>query len=510
MKRLLAFLLCLFIAIPLFACGNGGDDGAVSEEMSPSSGSVPESEPEPEPEPEPVYYDVVFYRFYADEADVLAAKIKEKAGYEPQVIKYDDSKTMPEHAIYLGEVTDGVGSELCKSYRSRDYGVKAVEGSIYIFGGSHDSVREAIAYFGDTFVTGKGINAEECEYLYEHQYSMQDASVGGRPLSDYVIIYSPTDNEAKYANVAEKIKAYIHDNADVSVRTASSARAETECEIILGCRSGRELADMYHESDYDYNEYRVVVSGTKVAITGNNACAVWHGWEALCAAIIENGGEIGDTEIEDTCELIKVACVGDSITIGINSSDPYVYTYPNFLQEMLGYDYLVKNFGASGYSVVYTDDYAYCKHPFYKQSQQFAPDVVLWMLGTNDGNPGQDYKAWEGTKRDEKYIKSAEDMFAAYEGINPDVQIFVSIPATLFESTVWVQWEEWGRRIETYVIPLNYELAEKHGYPIIEMYSWSLDHVSVFPDGLHPKDNTYKTYAQRVYDEIKDVIKTPA
>ncbi len=513
MKRFLAILLALLVAIPLFACGGGNEE---SSAVPVSGADAVSEEPSAEPAPEPVQYDIVFYRFYADEADELALKIKETASYEPQVIKYDQTKSMPEHAVYIGEVTDGVGNELCRSVNSRDYGAKAVDGNIYIYGGSRTAVKEAMAYFFETFV-GEGktneflTDAGKCEFFYEHEYELAGLTVSGRSISDFTVIYSATNNEAKYSNVAAAIKSYLNENADVSVHTATQARSESECEILLGCACGRGLSDEFHEADFDYNEYRVIVSGTKIAIVGGNACAVWQGWKAFCEYAMQSEGRAcGDTVLEGTAEMIKVACVGDSITIGINSTNPYVYTYPNYLQEMLGYDYYVRNFGASGYSVVNTDDYAYCKHDFYRKSQSFAPDVVIWMLGTNDGNPGQYYKEWEGTNREEKYIKSAEDMFAAYEKVNPDVQIFVSLPATLFQSTSWVEWKEWGDRIVKYVIPLNRMLAEKHGYPIIDIYTWSLDHASVFPDGLHPKDQTYRTYAQRVYDEIINVIKTPA
>ena len=513
MKRFLAILLALLVALPLFAC-EGGDR---PESADPVSGADGNSEgPSVEPAPEPTYYDIVYYRFYADEADALALKIKETASYEPQVIKYDQTKPMPEHAIYIGEVTDGVGNELCRTLHSRDHGIKAVDGNVYIYGGSRAAVKEAVSHLAETFADAGKANefltdAGKFDFFYEHEYALAGLTVGGRSISDYTVIYSATNNEAKYSNVASAIKSYLGENADVSVQTAAHARSESECEILLGCACGRALSDEFHEADFAYNEYRVTVSGTKVAIVGGNACAVWQGWKAFCEYALQSEDRAcGDTVLEGTAEMIKVACVGDSITIGINSTDPYVYTYPNYLQEMLGYDYYVRNFGASGYSVVNTDEYAYYKHDFYRKSQSFSPDVVIWMLGTNDGNPGQSYKAWEGTNRKEKYIQSAEMMFEAYEKVNPDVQIFISLPATLFESTVWTEWKEWGDRIVKYVIPLNKELAEKHGYPTIDMYTWSLDHASVFPDGLHPKDTTYKTYAQRVYDEIINVIKTPS
>ena len=47
---------------------------------------------------------------------------------------------------------------------------------------------------------------------------------------------------------------------------------------------------------------------------------------------------------------VKIACIGDSITEGALSSDPYFYSYPAQLQEML-WDptkFVVRNFGLAG------------------------------------------------------------------------------------------------------------------------------------------------------------------
>lgn len=48
---------------------------------------------------------------------------------------------------------------------------------------------------------------------------------------------------------------------------------------------------------------------------------------------------------------IRVACVGDSITYGAKIEDNFLNSYPAQLQLFLGSDYLVGNFGASGYTL---------------------------------------------------------------------------------------------------------------------------------------------------------------
>ena len=178
-----------------------------------------------------------------------------------------------------------------------------------------------------------------------------------------------------------------------------------------------------------------------------------------------------------------------------------------YLQRMLGYDYIVKNHGHSGYSVVFSDEYSYSKSPLYTKAKEFAPDVVIYMLGTNDCNPGQDYKSWDNGNREATYRADTMRYLNSFREINGDVQIFMSIPPTLCYSTIW-PWEEWAARIEKHVSIINREIAEEEGLPIVDMYSWSKNHSEVFKDGLHPYNESYKVYAERVYDEIKDVIIT--
>ena len=56
--------------------------------------------------------------------------------------------------------------------------------------------------------------------------------------------------------------------------------------------------------------------------------------------------------------------------------------------------------------------------------------------------------------------------------------------------------------------PTVHEIAEERELPIVDLFDWSVENKSVFTDGLHPKDTTYKTFAQYIYDCIKDTIKT--
>ncbi|MFV0269607.1 MAG: hypothetical protein ACK5HT_20995, partial [Draconibacterium sp.] len=47
-------------------------------------------------------------------------------------------------------------------------------------------------------------------------------------------------------------------------------------------------------------------------------------------------------------KLVKVACVGDSITFGARLNNPDQHSYPAQLQLLLGKKYQVENFGVGG------------------------------------------------------------------------------------------------------------------------------------------------------------------
>jgi len=79
-------------------------------------------------------------------------------------------------------------------------------------------------------------------------------------------------------------------------------------------------------------------------------------------------------------KVIKLACVGDSITEGfcVNKG----MTWPEQIGRMLGSGWAVKNFGRGGTTLV-----SYQETEEFKNSKALNPDVVVIMLGTNESRP---------------------------------------------------------------------------------------------------------------------------
>jgi lysophospholipase L1-like esterase len=117
----------------------------------------------------------------------------------------------------------------------------------------------------------------------------------------------------------------------------------------------------------------------------------------------------------------RVACVGDSITAGwkLKEADRYVTK----LGGLLGSGYDVQNFGHSAYCMLKIADKSYWDSPMFQAAQDFQPDIVTIMLGTNDAHPNY----WP--QYEPQYYQDYLDMIADFEALpsNPTV-IVLGLP----------------------------------------------------------------------------------
>jgi lysophospholipase L1-like esterase len=63
---------------------------------------------------------------------------------------------------------------------------------------------------------------------------------------------------------------------------------------------------------------------------------------------------------------------------------PEEISYPAQLQKLLGDDYEVNNFGAGGTAVMKSSTSPYWETEEYKHAINSNPDIVLYMIGSND------------------------------------------------------------------------------------------------------------------------------
>ena len=354
----------------------------------------------------------------------------------------------------------------------------------------------------------RGISNESIDFVRE-------PVINGNSIDNYRIVYAETNDTAKFYTAAEALKTYIKNTFNVELAVVSEKEEAVEKEIILGLPENRTDDDEF-DKQYSYGGYTVAIKGDKIVIASTYASGCYQGIEALIEKIESSSdGIFADQTFEGEGKVLKVSCVGDSITEGSNSSKPKDYTYPCYIQQMLGLDYYVYNAGVSGLSICKNDPLAYHTRPAYTNTLEMKPDIIIFGLGTNDANPKLEkypYKNWEDPDHDRsaEFVESTQELLDSFKEANPDVQIFLIYPASLFvvADDHW-RAEPWTETIVKYVRPLLEQIVGEYNLPTIDLFDWSKENSAVFKDGLHPYDESYKTLAQYIYDNIKDEIKKP-
>ncbi len=102
--------------------------------------------------------------------------------------------------------------------------------------------------------------------------------------------------------------------------------------------------------------------------------------------------------VADAPAPLRVACIGDSITFGSafpEGADRINGCYPAQLGWMLGDGYEVRNFGVGGRTLLRAADTPYVETKAWRDVQEWAPNIAVVMLGTNDSCDGPGRNNWQ-------------------------------------------------------------------------------------------------------------------
>lgn len=201
---------------------------------------------------------------------------------------------------------------------------------------------------------------------------------------------------------------------------------------------------------------------------------------------------LGDLE---TQRLIKVACIGNSVTYGYGHENPDSTSYPSQLAVMLGDDYEVGNFGKSGATLLRKGHRPYNEQEEFKKALEFAPDIAIIHLGLNDTDP----RNWKYYKRE--FISDYVTLIEAFEKVNPDVEIYICRMTPIFH---WHHrfkkgTRDWYWEIQSTIENIAYNIAE---VKLIDLQETLYHRPDLMPDALHPNPEGAKLIAQRVYSAI--------
>jgi lysophospholipase L1-like esterase len=171
--------------------------------------------------------------------------------------------------------------------------------------------------------------------------------------------------------------------------------------------------------------------------------------------------------VSGSSRLIRVACVGDSITEGSE--------YPKTLQNMLGADYRVGNFGISGSTVMLSSDLPYMNQSAFRLAKRFQPSIVIIMLGTNDA-------AKSPAELTANFQSDYKSIISEYQTLKSSPEIWLVNPPPLFENNLNLN----NTSLNQDIIPGIQQVAGELGLPVIDVNSALTQYPEYFGDGVHP------------------------
>lgn len=171
---------------------------------------------------------------------------------------------------------------------------------------------------------------------------------------------------------------------------------------------------------------------------------------------------------------IKVAFVGNSITEGPGRDNPE--SFPLQVGRLLGDAYEVKNFGVSGRTLLKKGDFPYWNEPQFEEVNAYRPDVVLIKLGTNDSKP-QNW-AHKG-----EFVQDYLDLIAEFRDHMPkDGKVYVILPVPVTRVNFGITPDVMNNEQRL----MLFEIIQKSGAEVIDLYTPLQDKPELLPDGVHP------------------------
>ena len=206
----------------------------------------------------------------------------------------------------------------------------------------------------------------------------------------------------------------------------------------------------------------------------------------------------------EPADPLVVVCVGDSITYGHGASDRGTKSYPAQLQSLLGDGWKVLNFGHNARTALDEGKewngqggMGYRKSPEFAKAKAAKPDVVLFMLGTNDSKPvNWDADDGAGVKRD-------------YDALVADFRDLESKPVVVIGLSPFVKKDSFSIResvVGGKLVPWQQEFAQGATLPCVDVYAATkaAAETSYIGDGVHPNDAGYGVIAAAFAAKLRE------
>ena len=193
-------------------------------------------------------------------------------------------------------------------------------------------------------------------------------------------------------------------------------------------------------------------------------------------------------------DAVRVACIGYSITDGSGIDMAENFGYPAQLQQLLGENYHVRNFGVGARTLLNHGDRPFMRELAWRDALAFNPQVVIIKLGTNDSKT-------ENWKYKDEFAADYQQMIDSLKALPSHPRIILAHPIKAFKD----QWTITDKVITEEVIPAIDAVANKNNLEVIDLHAVITDSKYILSDGIHPNAQGAGLMAQAV----ANVIKTP-
>ena len=193
-------------------------------------------------------------------------------------------------------------------------------------------------------------------------------------------------------------------------------------------------------------------------------------------------------------KVVRVACVGNSITYGTGIANRERDAYPSQLQRLLGKDFVVGNFGKPGATLLRHGHRPYFQQTEFRDALQFKADIAVIHLGINDTDP----RNWPNFR--DEFASDYVALMDSFRKVNPKVRIILARLTPIrydhprFDSGT----ELWRREISQTIE----RIAQAQGLELIDFYQPLIAHPDWLSDGIHPDPRGAKALAETVYKGI--------
>ncbi len=204
------------------------------------------------------------------------------------------------------------------------------------------------------------------------------------------------------------------------------------------------------------------------------------------------------SEVTKTTEKTVIACVGDSLTKGEKSGDVIRNSYPAYLQEMLGDEYEVYNYGWGGAAAQNSAATVYKNTYPYKESMTVDPDQVIIMLGTNDARTDNDnWNSADPAGSCANYKADLKALVEGYMNLPSNPTVYLATPPYINRTAYLTIYNDGG------LLAAVQEIADELEIKFIDTFNPTSEYPELIcDDNAHYTAEGYKLIASIMYEGI--------